>query len=234
MPENAGGSSVGLVTDVVEPTSNATSTRVIQTNELELDMKHEKALALRTLTEAMINANNLNDNELVKALKQELLNSLQADNKQPPFVVGAKQTYVSEAAVGDAGVKENPEKSLAEIVTEAIGNECPHCYIVSAIVNGEHFVVSDEDFVYGIGEASSIQELSSIMLDVSESLQKRVDAGSLPDLHAFTKRFGEFSLASIEAHKRLVAAGLAPKMDGIQGLVAGLMADALKEKVGRL
>lgn len=195
-------------------------------------MKHEKALAIRTITESMINAKNLGDSELLAKLKQELLNSLQADKSQPPFIVAGEEVFINEHMAGTA---ELVKQSLGDQVLLLVGDDCPHCYIVSAMVNNEQFPgMTDEDFCVGLAEASSFEALAAIMRDVADSLKERVEAGNLTDLKTFTKRYADFSMASVAAHKRLQASGVAPKLDPIKQMIADILSETIKVKAGKL
>lgn len=192
-------------------------------------MKHEKALAIRTLTEAMLNAHNLGDTKLVEDLKGQIDTMLVTNQ---PFKVEGDKLSISKATVADATVGDAAEpQSLGDQVIALIGDDCPHCFIVSAILNNRQFPMSDEDFCYGIAQAASFDILAKIMVDVAESLHGKVEEVGAK---TFAKRFADFTTGSIAAHKRLQADGIAPALDPLKQMMADIMGGIIEAKAARL
>lgn len=170
-------------------------------------MKHDQALTIRALTEAMLNANTLNDNKLQAALSETVIGILRPQAPE----VGAEEP-----------TDERPP-TIHELVNDAIGDNCPCCIIVEAVTTGEELPYGDEQFLYSIGHLSSYNELASIMQSVAIKFGDYRQNLAGESLDIFAKRLGEFTQASMTVRERMVAEGKAPELPPVTQQLAGVL-----------
>lgn len=191
-------------------------------------MKHDKALAIRTLTEAMMNANSLNDRGLQALLRDQIFSALAP---QAPVVDEALQ---EQAFVAAASGSINLSASDAELVLEAIGGNCPCCVIFEHLVKGKALPYTDETFLYEIGKNTDFKYLSQLMRAVVDKVEAYKDSLTAEQSAAFAKRFGEFTRASVRVRDRLSAEGLAPAApEALKGL-GDLLEQVLAARYGEV
>lgn len=169
-------------------------------------MKHEKALAIRTLTEAMHNAHNVSDYRLVDQLRAEISAML------------APVQQEEELLMGEAGAPE-PESQSNELtdndhaVLGFLDGNCPCCVIFGVLVAGDELPLGDEEFIYTLGAGAGYNQVASTIQAVAEKAQeyfKTLGASQARDV--FALRFNGFTVASIAARNRLAADGHAPAL----------------------
>lgn len=191
-------------------------------------MKHEKALAIRTLTEAMMNANNLADSELEIKLRDQIFSMITPQAPETPFVVKDEQVYVKEAAVAE------PNKTIEQLVTEAIGDQCACCIISGLLISGEPFPYGAEEFMYGYAKIVGAQEMRATLQAVAVTMEKAIQDGRLEATKEFAHRYAEFTLATTRVRARLADEGLLAPLTDAQKFIAELMEADIKRRLASL
>lgn len=183
-------------------------------------MKHEKALAIRTLTEAMMNLGNMSAYETAQLLEDQIKSML------------VPQAPVQEERhEGGAG---GVELTNSDIVRDAIEGKCPCCVIYHALVTNAPLPCGDEEFIYEFGVGAGYDMLQQTMVAVADKIQAAMAAGELVPDEVFANRYGAFTQAGIAARKRLVAEDRAPELDPVAKLMAELGAAALERRMKSL
>lgn len=167
-------------------------------------MKHEKALSIRTLTEAMLNASNLGDTALQSLLREQIQGMVVPAPQKP-------ETSVGEAGQPDTSSELNDDD---HVVLNFIAGGCPCCVVFDALAENRELPLGDEKFLYTFGAGAGYDELAAVMQSVATkgerySLEKDSKG---EDLAPFRKRFAEFTQASLAAREQLVAEGRAPEL----------------------
>lgn len=182
-------------------------------------MNQHDSHVIRTLTEAMMNANSMNDSGLQKALRDQIFSMIAP---QAPEAATAKEEEV---------VNEQPmtkEQFEKQQIIDFIGDECPCCVIFNTLRAGGILPLGDEQFVYALGHLVGYEELSSIIRSVSGKFREAVgEFTNRDEKNDFSDRMAIFTRSSIAARDRLAADGIAPPYSpedqaAIQQSLAGL------------
>lgn len=189
-------------------------------------MKHEKALAIRTLTEAMTNAHQLGDNNLRDVLRDQIFGMIIPTPADP---VLEKPEAAAPEAPAESNLTDNDHAVLG-----FLNGGCPCCVLFDALVEGRDLPLGNEEFIYTLGAGAGYDDLAATMQALADKAQKHVNTLEGADKQSFVLRFNSFTLAGIEARKRLAADGLAPALDErVERLneILGPLAKVLAERV---
>ena len=187
-------------------------------------MKQNESLVVRTLTEAMLNAYTLNDEELQAAIKRRLLKLL----------VVPEAPEAPAQPVADEVSNERPMtdyEALREAVRLATKGECVHCVILEVIKGERVLAVSAEDLIYVVGREAGYDHLSDMMKHVADDLLKVSE--ETKDLKV-AMRYADFTKASVVARERLVQEGLAPALKFSAKIMESALGASLESLLAQL
>lgn len=192
-------------------------------------MKHEKALAIRTLTEAMTNASSMGDRSLQGVLREQIIGMIIPTPADPPVTKSEQEETVAPETPAESNLNDNDR-----VVLGFIGQGCPCCVLFDALVEGRDLPLGDEEFIYTLGVGAGYDDLANVMQSLAGKAQEHIETLEGNAKKAFVLRFNSFTLAGIEARKRLAAEGHAPALDErIEKLndILGPLAKALAVRV---
>lgn len=182
-------------------------------------MNQHDSHVIRTLTEAMMNANSMNDSGLQKALRDQIFSMIAP--QAPEAATAEEEEVVNEQPM----TKEQFEK---EKVLNFIGDKCTCCVIFDTLRAGDIFPLGDEQFVYALGHLAGYEELSAIMRSVAVKFRVAIDEMTdRGEKQALADRMAIFTRSSVAARDRLADDGVAPasspeNKEIIQQSLAGL------------
>lgn len=165
-------------------------------------MNQHDSHVIRTLTEAMINANNMGDEGLQKALRDQIFSMIAPQSPEVP------QDKKAEDSGSEPVSQEQFEK---EQVLNFIGDKCPCCVIFDTLRAGGTFPLGDEQFVYALGHLAGYEELSAIMRSVADKFRAAIDEMTdHGEKQGLADRMAIFTRSSVAARDRLATDGVAP------------------------
>lgn len=191
---------------------------------MELDMKHNEALTIRTLMESANLAENLNKGDVVEAIRQKVKNLLgnitevrMAEDKD--FLAGETGGPVKQAEL-------DPQEQFIHF----LGDRCPCCilqdYVVSAAWDNAYTL---QDFLYHYARIEGFETFRGLMIHLLEAQRANMESMTKDQVIESTKRMSELSKAGVEAQRQLASEGRAPALhpmvDLIQAVIGQKVAD---------